>query len=83
MSSYSSTLLVTALKRSFTYLVSLDVPPIASIRFTVRRDKGHVIGLEVFIQIRRAEQKQGNLIRIPKTLVKRADNTIKKFDSSK
>ncbi len=57
MSSYSSTLLVTALKRSFTYLVSLDVPPIASIRFTVRRDKGLEIGWLIEISYLPAEQK--------------------------
>jgi len=56
MSSYSSTLLVTALKRSFTYLVSLDVPPIASIKFTVRRDNGLELGWLIEITYLGAEQ---------------------------
>lgn len=61
----SSTLLALALKRLITYLVSLEVPPIVSIRFTALRNNGLETGFLIQIEYLQTEQKQGNIQRIP------------------
>ena len=62
MSSSSSTLLALALKRLITYLVSLEVPPIVSIRFTVLRENDLDRGFLIEISYLQAEQKQDPFI---------------------
>ena len=54
----SSTLLALALKRLIIYLVSLEVPPIVSIEFTVRRDNDFVRGFLIQIKYLLAEPVQ-------------------------
>ena len=83
MSSSFSTLSGSLLEMLSEILDLDDLLHTASMEYTLMRESGHVVGCTITFQCLLAEQKQGNLIRIPKTLVKRADNTIKKFDSSK
>lgn len=65
----SSTLLALALKRLITYLVSLEVPPIVSIKFTVKRDNDFETGFLIQIEYLLAEQKPKSLDEIAKKIV--------------
>lgn len=58
MSLSYSTLVGGILQELSEFLDTLDELHTAGIEFTVRRDNGSMIGLEVFIQILQAEQKQ-------------------------
>ena len=55
---------------------TLDDLHTASIEFTVRRDRGLPVGLRIEVEVLLAEQKQGNIVRIPK---KDVENTKKGF----
>jgi len=66
MNSSFSTLSVSLLEMLSEILDMVDQLHTASIEYTVLREEGSVIGVTFTIQCLLAEQKQGNLVRIPK-----------------